>query len=212
MTQLHERYRPREWSEVVGQPKALERIEALRPRGFGGRSFFLSGASGVGKTTIARLLAAEVADDWFIEELDASELTPPRLRDIENAMSLYGLGRGGRAYIVNEAHGLRRDTIRQLLVLLERLPEHVLIVFTTTKAGQEQLFDDCGDTAPLLSRCVVIPLTNQGLSAPFAARAQTIAQAEGINGQPTETYRGLAQRCKNNLRAMLQAIDAGELA
>ncbi len=40
-----------------------------------------------------------------------------------------------KAVIVNESHGLRKDTIRQLLVLLERLPAHVVFVFTTTTDG-----------------------------------------------------------------------------
>ena len=95
--------------------------------------------------------------------------------------------------------------------MLERLPQHVVWIFTTTKAGQDQLFDDCDDTAPLMSRCAVFALTNQGLSTAFAERAKAIAEAEGINGRPIETYKRLAQRCKNNLRAMLQAIDSGEV-
>lgn len=68
--QLHERYRPKVWADVVGQPKALERLEALRSRGLGGRAYWISGASGVGKTTVARLLAAEIADEWLTEELE----------------------------------------------------------------------------------------------------------------------------------------------
>ena len=68
-----------------------------------------------GKTTIARLIAAEVADGLHVEELDASDLTPGRLRDVERGLQSYGFGRGGKAVIVNEAHGLRKDTIRQLL-------------------------------------------------------------------------------------------------
>ncbi len=80
MTQLHEQYRPTEWAEVVGQPKAIAAIERFRARGFGGLAFWLAGASGVGKTTIARLIAAEVADPFWTEEIDPSELSLSRLR------------------------------------------------------------------------------------------------------------------------------------
>ncbi len=124
---------------------------------------------------------------------------------------LYGIGKGGRAYIINEAQGLRIDVIRQLLVLLERLPGHVVVVFTTTVDGQAELFADHEDTGPLLSRCVPIRLTRQGLAKPFAERARAIAQAEGLDGRPIASYVRLAQDCKNNMRAMLQAIEAGEM-
>ncbi len=76
MMQLHEQNRPRCWSEVVGQDKVLAKVERLRKRGLAGRAYWLSGQSGTGKTTIARLIAAEVADSIATEELDATECTP----------------------------------------------------------------------------------------------------------------------------------------
>jgi DNA polymerase III delta prime subunit len=57
--QLTERYRPASWDEVVGQEKVVARIKAIALRGLGRRALWLSGASGTGKTTIARLVARE---------------------------------------------------------------------------------------------------------------------------------------------------------
>ena len=127
-------------------------------------------------------------------------------------MALCGWGeKSGRAYLINEAHALLKPVIRQLHVLLERIPAHVVIVFTTTCEGQEALFEDYDDASPLLSRCLRLDLARRDLSRPFAERAKQIAEAEGINGFPIERYVKLAQQHRNNLRAMLAAIDGGEL-
>lgn len=127
-------------------------------------------------------------------------------------MGVYALGeKNGRAYIINEAHGLRRDSIRQLLVMLERLPSHCVVVFTTTNEGQGKLFDDCDDASPLISRCVEIALSRRELAKAFAQRALEIARAEELDGRPIEDYIKLARKCGNNMRAMLQKIEAGEM-
>jgi DNA polymerase-3 subunit gamma/tau len=148
--QLTEKYRPGSWGEVVGQDKVVAKIRALAQRGLAGRAYWLSGQSGTGKTTIARLIAADVADEFCIQEVDAAGLTVAALRELEREMQVRGLGeRSGRAYLVNEAHALRKDVIRQLLVLLERIPSHVAIIFSTTTEGQAALFEDYDDASPL---------------------------------------------------------------
>jgi DNA polymerase III delta prime subunit len=131
---------------------------------------------------------------------------------LETESHLKGFGeRSGRAFIVNEAHGLRKDVIRQLLVTLERIPAHVVWIFTTTVEGQESLFEDYNDASPLLSRCLRLDLSRRNLAKAFAARAQEIAKSEGLDGAPFGKYLQLAENCRNNFRAMLQAIEGGEM-
>jgi DNA polymerase-3 subunit gamma/tau len=207
---LPEKYRPQAWHDVVGQSKVVETIDHLRPRGLTGRAYFLSGASGTGKTTIALLLAREVADEVCIEEYDAGELTGPMVRDMERRLAVKGLGKGGRAIVVNEAHGLKPEAIRALLVALERIPSHTLWCFTTTQEGKETLFDK-EDASPLMSRCLRLDLARRDLAKPFAERARQIAQVEGLDSLTSEKYVKLAQEYRNNLRAMLQAVEAGDM-
>ena len=226
---LFERYRPRSFAEVVGQSRALAVLERLRSRGgLSGRAYWLAGPSGTGKTTLARLIADEVADEFCVEEVDATDLSGARIRRIERRSHVFGLdlrtGRGtgpelgtgtggkhGRAYIVNESHGLRKDAIRQLLTTLERIPRHVVWLFTTTGDGAEGLLDEQIDAGPLVSRCVDLPMSRRGLAETLAERARQIARAEGLGDRPKSEYVRLLHVCRLNMRLALQKIEAGAM-
>ena len=209
---LFERVRPQTLDDVIGQPKAVAIARRMIAQGVGGRALWITGASGTGKTTLARIIAGSIADASAIDEYDcADQLGVAELRDIDQRIRYYGMGKGGRAIIVNEAHGLRSVSIRYLLGLLERIPPHVVIIFTTTRDGQESLFGDEIDAGPLLSRCATIRLTNQGLADALAPRLRDIAQREALDGQPVEAYKKLMQRTKNNIRAALCEIESGAM-
>lgn len=213
MSSLFERYRPKAWGDVLAQDKVCGAVRRIAERsGLGGRAYWLTGQSGTGKTTIARLIAQEVACAWHVREFDATELSAERLREVVDDTHHYGMGRkSGKAVIINEAHGLRADIIRRLLVTLEDIPAHVVWIFTTTNDGQEKLFDGQIDASPLLSRCVELPLARRGLAAAFAERAREIATAEGLNGRALPSYVELVRKCRNNLRRVLQKIEAGAM-
>lgn len=211
---LSESSRPTALGGVTGQDKAVAVLRGLIERGaLAGRAYWLAGPSGSGKTTIARIIAAEVADPLGTDEMDAGAVTTQFLDDWQRRVANRPLFGRGWALIVNEAHGLRKDVIRRLLCVLEALPRHVVVIFTTTMEGQATLFEDKIDASPLLSRCVDLPMTRRGsdLELSFAIRVRNIARASGMDGQPLDRYVALAKREKCNMRAMFNRIEAGEM-
>lgn len=209
---LFERYRPKVWSDVVGQEKALSLIDRWRRSGrLTGRAVWIVGNSGTGKTTIAQLLADEVAEPSGVIELDSRELTPHRVDELARSLKAGGLLKRGRVVIVNQPDGLRQEAVSVLLTKLEQIPADGLWIFTATAESEDKFFQECLDGRSLWSRCVPLRLARTGLSIAFAERARFVAEQEGLGGKPPEAYSRLAQDCRNNLHAMLSEIESGAM-
>ena len=224
MQPLYESYRPRQWSDVVGQDKALARLDTLRRRGLESKIYWITGQSGTGKTTIARLIAEEVADPYIVEEMDGGKLLTARVDQIER--QCHGRPIGGRpwCFIVNEAHRITSNIVGRLNTTFEIavVQRNSTWIFTTTNQGEAKLFDDEIETSPFSSRVQALALARRGLAeckndhgkkqpGPFALRAQAIARAENLDGRPIADYIALVKRCRNNLRMAIQEIEAGAM-
>lgn len=215
-TSLADKYRPRTFDDVLGQPKLVSTLRRLESTtGLGGRAYYIAGPSGAGKTTLAKLIAATIAEPWATWELTGREATAGELRSIvDRCYRGRPLGGKGFAVVINECHGLSRGSIESLLDATDSgaIPPWVEWTFTTTIEGEDRLFDDQIDAHPLLSRCLELPLARRGLAEVFAARALEIATVEGLAGDATlANVLRLVKDKRNNLRAVLSAIDAGFL-
>jgi len=215
--QLYQKYRPRFWSDYVGQDKASTVVRRIIERdGFDRAAFWIECAggnnSGTGKTTLAWLIAGQLADDFFVQEVDGARVTKTYVESMmrEARLCTWGGEKRFRVWIVNEAHAITSGAVDLCLTWLENLPAHTVVIFTTTRRVDANLFGD-HDSGPFASRCFKVTLTNQGLAKPFAERARWIAQQEKLDGKPLEAYVKLVQECKNNFRAVLQRIEAGTM-
>ena len=213
---LHDKYRPNDWTDLVGQDKAVAIARRIIERpGFDRGAFFIdcagSNNSGTGKSSLASVIASTLADPFFITQIPGAKLDKAAVADIERTAYLcsWSADKPYRVWIVNEAHAVTQGAVDLLLTFLETLPRHCVVILTTTRQPDAELFGT--DNGPLYSRCHCLRLTNQGLAEPFARRVKSIAQAEGLDGQPIEKYLALIRDCKNNMRRALQRIEAGEM-
>ncbi|UCE66766.1 MAG: AAA family ATPase [Candidatus Zixiibacteriota bacterium] len=208
---LDEKYRPKDFDSVIGQDKIVSLLKVMAEKNdFGGRSFWITGNSGTGKSTIAMLIAACLASKFTTFETTGRELTVSDLKRYSDFWRSKAITGDGWALIVNESHGLSRPVIEVLLNTLEKLPDHVVIIFTTTNDGND-LFEEQLDSGPFASRCISLRLASRNLCEPFAARAKEIAQLEGLDGKPIEEYVKLMKQCRNNLRQAYREIESGAM-
>jgi replication-associated recombination protein RarA len=216
---LYETHRPKRLEDVAGQDRAVRAIRSALKTGWGGKAWSIVGLSGTGKTTLAKIIAGMGALSWATREESARALTCKTLNEIEEwyASRTIPLGEAqlsGRAVIVNEYHGLRKDTAGELLDVLERIPRHACWIFTTTSKAQKGFFEDDnnGDRFAFVSRCQEIVLDDSAESRrALAKRAKELAMAAGIDGLPVTAYETALAACNGNMRMLLQRVESGQL-
>lgn len=207
---LSERYAPKDWADIVGQPDAVAMLSRFERDGrLSGRAYFFAAKYGQGKTTMAEIIASKVAEPWATYgPMDGSQVTAAILDDMEGFKARPPLGRGV-CYIIDECHALRGGQLTRLLTICQRMPHWLTVCFTTSAAGEAALFDKHDDAKPLASRCEIVPMAKRDLAEAFARKAQDVARAEGLDGKPLKDYIRLAKECRNDLREMYSRIEAG---
>jgi len=165
---LYRKYRPASFSEVVGQEHVVKTLKNAIKRGKIAHAYLFSGPRGIGKTTIARILAKAVNcenikdgepcnecdvcrninQNKFLDlvEIDAATHTQvDKIRDIIEKINFSPASGKYKVYIIDEVHMLSKGAFNALLKTLEEPPKHVIFILATTEIHKIP--------ATIISRC-----------------------------------------------------------
>ncbi|MEK9196377.1 MAG: DNA polymerase III subunit gamma/tau [Patescibacteria group bacterium] len=139
---LYRKYRSSKLEDVIGQDHITSTVNNMVASGNIPHAFLLTGPRGVGKTSVARLIACMVNDVKY-EDLDsqidiieidaASNRKIDEIREIREQVNIVPTSLKYKVYIIDEVHMLTREAFNALLKTLEEPPEHVIFILATTE-------------------------------------------------------------------------------
>jgi len=222
---LARKWRPKSFADLVGQSHVVRALSNALESGRLHHAYLFTGTRGVGKTTLARILARclncqgsdntggvtatpcgvcsacqQIDAGRFVDliEIDAASYTGvDNMREIlENAMYAPTSGRY-KVYIIDEVHMLSKNAFNAMLKTLEEPPGHVVFILATTDPQKVPV--------TVLSRCLQFNLKQ--MPADLVARhLKTVLDAEQIPCE-AEALNALARAASGSMRDALSLTD-----
>lgn len=217
---LARKYRPHNFAEMVGQGHVLQTLINALEQDRLHHAYLFSGTRGVGKTTIARILAKclncekgitsepcdqcsnciEINEGRSVDLIEVDAASRTRVEDtrelLDNVQYMPTRARF-KIYLIDEVHMLSNHSFNALLKTLEEPPEHVKFLLATTTPKKLPI--------TVLSRCLQLNLKNMS-PAMIVGNLQHILTAEKVSYEESALWR-LARAADGSMRDALSLTD-----
>lgn len=203
---LYRKYRSKKLSEIVGQDHITRTLERALKTGKISHAYLFTGPRGVGKTSIARILAHEINQLPYTDEsihLDIIEIDAAsnrridEIRDLREKVHIAPTSAKYKVYIIDEVHMLTKEAFNALLKTLEEPPAHVIFILATTEVHKlpETIISRT-------QRFTFKPIDESEA----VEHLRTIARAEGMKIDD-EALRLLAEHGRGSFRDSISLLD-----
>lgn len=219
-TVLARRFRPQTFADVVGQQHVAQALQNAIRSGRVAHAYLFTGARGVGKTSMARILAKALncpnavdavpchecdicqaiaaGNDMDVMEIDgASNRGIDDIRTLRSNVNIKSMRSQYKLYIIDEVHMLTKEAFNALLKTLEEPPPNVKFIFCTTEPNKVP--------ETILSRCQRFDFSTIA-TANILGRLSEIAEAEQVDVEPA-ALELVARRAAGSMRDSQSLLD-----
>ena len=217
---LARKWRPKDFADTVGQEHVLQALINALDSGRLHHAYLFSGTRGVGKTTIARILAkalncekgvtaepcgecsacVEIDEGRFVDLIEVDAASKTKVDDTRDLLDnvQYAPARGRyKVYLIDEVHMLSKSSFNALLKTLEEPPPHVKFLLATTDPQKLPV--------TVLSRCLQFNLKRMTPRL-ISERLEYICDAESIESE-AKALATIARAADGSMRDALSLLD-----
>jgi len=217
---LARKWRPRTFATLVGQEHVVRALTHALEQQRLHHAYLFTGTRGVGKTTLARILAKslncetgitptpcgqcssclEIDAGRFVDLIEVDAATNTKVDEMRQLLdnAVYAPTRGRfKVYVIDEVHMLSNSAFNAMLKTLEEPPEHIKFILATT--------DPQKIPVTVLSRCLQFNLKNMP-AASIASHLERVLGMEKVAAEPL-ALRLLAHAARGSMRDALSLLD-----